>query len=373
MNILYADLDRDWRGGQSQALLTLRGLRAAGHGVELIAARESPLANRSIAEGLTVTNVSRSTLRLSAAMAIRRRIGRARFDLLHLNEPHALTAAWLAGAHKRLPLLFSRRILFLLQQNWISQARFSAVTRFLPNSRAVAQKLIESGIAAERISIVNEGVEIPALATAEKRAEARRHYGISDQEFLFGCVSFLVEGKGQQHLIAALATVRERYPKARLLLAGDGPRQAELAALAKQLGQENAVRFLGFVQDVDTVYAALDAFVFPSEFEALGTALQAAMARALPCISTVCGGLGEVVEHDRTALVAEPNGPAFTAAMLRMIEDPQLRERLRDAAREHIQFRLSAERMVENTIKVYEDVLRNEVLPTELLRNAGKA
>jgi len=357
MNVLFVDLDRDWRGGQSQALLTLRGLRAAGHGVELIAARESPLAQRSIGEGLTVTEVSRSTLRLSAANAIRGRMRRARFDLAHANEPHALTAAWLAGAHKHLPLLFSRRILFLLQQNWISQARFRAVTRFLPNSKAVAQKLIESGIAPARISIVNEGVEIPALATPEKRAAARQTFGISDQEFLFGCVSFLVEGKGQEHLIAALAKVRETHPEARLLLAGDGPRLAELTALTKQLAQEDAVRFLGFVQDVDTVYAALDAFAFPSEFEALGTALQTALALEIPCISTVCGGLGEVVEADRTALVAEPSVPAFAAAMLRFIEFPELRERLRKAARADIQIRLSAERMVENTIKVYEDVL----------------
>ncbi len=360
MNILYVDLDRDWRGGQSQALLTLRGLRAAGHGVELIAARESPLAQRAIAEGLTVTEASRITLRLGATKAIRRRLNRAHFDLLHLNEPHALTAAWLAGAHKRLPLLFSRRILFLLQKNWISQARFRAVTRFLPNSKAVAQKLIESGIAPARISIVNEGVEIPALATVEQRAAARQHFGVSDQEFIFGCVSFLVEGKGQEHLIEALAKIREKHPQARLLLAGDGPRQAEFEALTKRLAQENAVRFLGFVKDVDTVYAALDAFVFPSEFEALGTALQTAMALALPCISTVCGGLGEVVQDDRTALVAEPDGPAFAAAMLRIIGDPQLRERLRKAAREHIRLCLSSERMVENTIKVYEDVLRHK-------------
>jgi glycosyltransferase involved in cell wall biosynthesis len=360
MNILYVDLDRDWRGGQSQALLTLRGLRAAGHGVELIAARKSPLAQRAIAEGLTVTEVSRSTLRFSAAKAIRRRLSRAHFDLLHLNEPHALTAAWLAGAHKRLPLLFSRRILFLLQKNWISQARFRAVTRFLPNSKAVAQKLVASGIAPARISIVNEGVEIPALATAEQRTAARQHFGVSDQEFLFGCVSFLVEGKGQEHLIEALAKVREKHTQARLLLAGDGPRQAELESLTKQLAQENAVRFLGFVKDVATVYAALDSFVFPSEFEALGTALQTAMALAIPCISTVCGGLGEVVQDDRTAMVAEPSGPAFAAAMLRIIEDPQLRERLRKAAREHIQLCLSSERMVENTIKVYEDVLQRK-------------
>ncbi|MGA2421078.1 MAG: glycosyltransferase family 4 protein [Candidatus Acidiferrum sp.] len=360
MNVLFVDLDRDWRGGQSQALLLLRGLRAAGHRVELIAARDAPLARRSAAEGIVVTEVSQNTLRFSTARAIRRRMGSVRFDLVHVNEPHALTAAWLAHAHKRAPLLFSRRILFLLKTNWISQARFRAVTRFLPNSKAVAQKLMESGIAPARISMVNEGVEIPVLVTLEKRTAARRQYGLSDREFVFGCVSFLVEGKGQEHLIAALAKVRETHPEARLLLAGDGPRLAEFTALTKQFAQEDAVRFLGFVQDVGTVYAALDAFVFPSEFEALGTALQTALALEIPCISTVCGGLGEVVEAGRTALVAEPNGPAFAAAMAQLIEHPELRERLRKAARADIQLRLSAGRMVENTIKVYEDVLRRK-------------
>ena len=54
MNILFADLDREWRGGQSQALLTLRGLQAAGHRVELLAAQKSPLAERSAAAGGSV-------------------------------------------------------------------------------------------------------------------------------------------------------------------------------------------------------------------------------------------------------------------------------------------------------------------------------
>lgn len=359
MNILFADLDREWRGGQSQALLTLRGLRAAGHGVELVAARDSPLAKRCIAAGLTVTEVSRRTLRLSAAMAIRRRIASARFDLLHLNEPHALTAAWLAGAHKRLPLLLSRRIGFPLQKNRISRARYRAVSRFLPNSRAVAQSLENSGISRARITVVNEGVEVPPPISSENRAAARQLYGVRDNEFLFGCVGVFVREKGQRHLIEALAQVRAKHSRARLLLAGDGPCRSELESLAKHLAQEDAVLFPGFVQNVDTVYAALDAFAFPSEFEGLGTALQTAMATAIPCISTIRGALGEVVEHGRTALVAEPNGPAFAAAMRRIIEDQALRERLGHAARKEVEFRFSAERMVENTIKAYEDVLRN--------------
>jgi glycosyltransferase involved in cell wall biosynthesis len=358
MKVLYVDLEREWRGGQSQALLTLRGLRERGHEAELLAARDSPLANRTAEAGVAVHQVPGVGLRAWAARAIRSLIAKRRFDLVHPNEPHALTAAWLAGAHAHLPLLLSRRIGFPLQKNTVSRARYRAVERFLANSKDVARSLIDCGIAEERISIVNEGVEIFPLRTAEQRSKARKHWGVRESEFLFGCVSVFVPEKGQRHLIEALPQVRAVHPEARLLLAGDGACRADLEALAKRLGQTEAVLFPGFVMDVGQVYAALDAFAFPSEFEGLGTALQTAMAAGLPCISTERGALGEVVESERTALVAEPNGEKFAAMMLRLIDDEGLREKLSDAGRSEVKRRFSVERMVENTILVYEDVLK---------------
>jgi glycosyltransferase involved in cell wall biosynthesis len=97
--------------------------------------------------------------------------------------------------------------------------------------------------------------------------------------------------------------------------------------------------------------------VFPSEFEGTGTALQAAMAWGLPCISTARGGLNEVVDNERTALVAEPEGKEFAGAMIRMLNDPGLRKKLGEAGRREIEKRFSAAQMVKNTIHVYEDVL----------------
>ncbi len=358
MRVLYVDLEREWRGGQSQALLTLCGLRERGHDVELLAARDSPLTNRVSEAGITVHQVPRYGLRALAARAMRTLIARRRFELVHLNEPHALTAAWLARAHTRLPLLLSRRIGFPLQKNAVSQARYRAVERFVANSKDVAQSLIDSAIAAERISIVNEGVEIFPLRTPSERTSARRRWGVREHEFLFGCVGVFVPEKGQRHLIEALSLVRALHPEARLLLAGDGACRAELEALTKHLGQTEAVFFPGFVKDVAQVYAALDAFAFPSEFEGLGTALQAAMAAGLPCISTKRGALREVVDGERTALAAEPHGREFAVAMLRLIDDKGLQKKLSDAGRREVEQRFSAELMVENTIQVYEYVLK---------------
>ena len=357
MRILYVDLEREWRGGQSQALLTLRGLSERQLPVELVAARASPLAMRSLEAGIRVHDVAAFGLRARAAAAIRRLLSKGSSDLVHLNEPHALTAAWLADAHQRLPLLLSRRIGFPLRQGWVSRARYGAVERFVANSKNVAQSLIDWGIIPERISIVNEGVEIRPQTSSERRSIARSHWGVKDHEFLFGCVSVFVPEKGQRHLLEALARLRKSHPQARLLLAGDGHCRGQLEALARRLGQSEAVLFPGFVNDVAKVYDALDAFVFPSEFEGLGTALQAAMGAGLPSISTKRGALAEVVDHERTALVAEPNGEAFAAAMLRVMTDTGLRKRLGESGRREVQERFSAERMVERTIRVLVEVL----------------
>src|SRR2546428_9402945 len=112
MRVLYVDLEREWRGGQSQVLLTLGGLRQRGHEVELLTARDSPLANRASENGITVHQVPRIGLRGWAGRAIRSLIARRRFEIVHLNEPHALTPALLARAARQLPRLLSRRIRF---------------------------------------------------------------------------------------------------------------------------------------------------------------------------------------------------------------------------------------------------------------------
>lgn len=358
MTLLYVDLDREWRGGQSQALLTLRGLSQRGHQVKLTAAKNSPLATRVARIGVQVHEIPRFALRLQAISAIRKLISHDNFDLIHLNEPHAMTAAWLAGAHHHAPLLLSRRIGFPLRKNWASQASYRAIARFIANSENVAKSLIASGISADRISVVNEGVELPSRTTQEIRNVARAIWKVKDGEFLFGCVSVFVPEKGQRHLIEALAEVRVAHPEARLLLAGDGACRTDLESLARRLGQFEAVLFPGFVKNVDQVYQALDGFVFPSEFEGLGTALQTAMAYELPSISTARGALAEVVDNGRTALVAEPNGKDFAAAMLRLIGDADLCKQLGIAGRQEVEKRFSAERMVDNTVRVYEDVLR---------------
>jgi glycosyltransferase involved in cell wall biosynthesis len=361
MRLLYVDLEREWRGGQSQALLTLRGLRERGHEVELVAAKESPLAIRAAAAGIAVHQVARLGLRAWAAGAIRGLLKHGRFDLAHLNEPHALTAAWLAGAHKKLPLVVSRRVAYPLGQSALARRRYQAAQGILAVSRFVAKSAVGSGVPAEKVEIVYDGVEVPPPVTAEAHQRARARWGVSETELLMGCVGYLLPEKGQEVVVRALSTVRARIPGARLVLAGDGPCRSKLESLARQQALQDAVIFAGLVEDVEQVYAALDVFVFPSLAEPLGSSLLAAMAWGLPVLAVASGGVPEFVEDGSNGLLAaQPDPELLSAGMFRLLSDESLRMRLGQAARRCIAERFSAERLVENTLRAYEDVLKKK-------------
>src|SRR5207245_9454804 len=110
MRILYVDVEREWRGGQSQALLTVRGLRALGHDAQLVSVRESPLARRTTAAGIPVHEVRKDARRASATTLLRKLLLQQHYDLFHDTEPHALTARQLAGARDRTRHALYRRV-----------------------------------------------------------------------------------------------------------------------------------------------------------------------------------------------------------------------------------------------------------------------
>jgi glycosyltransferase involved in cell wall biosynthesis len=354
---LLVDLETAWRGGQNQALLLLRGLHARGHQAELVAAEKSALGERAAAASIPVHFVSRGTLRVPAARKIRQLLRTGRFDLVHANEAHAVSAAWLAGAHKGLPFVISRRVGYPIASSRFARARYQAAARIIANSKWVAEQAAASGAPRDKLAVVYEGVEIPPTFTLQQRQAARERWKISGDTPLLGCVGVLLPDKGQEWLIRALAEIGQEFPGAKLLLAGDGPCRAQLESLARELGIASAVIFAGFVKDVENVYAALDIFLLPSLFEALNNSLLAAMAYEIPSISFNRGALGEIIELTRSGLLVEPKEvPALRDAALEILRDPIRARKMGEAGRKRIAENFSAERMIEETLRVYESL-----------------
>ncbi|MDQ1404434.1 MAG: hypothetical protein QOG55_63 [Acidobacteriaceae bacterium] len=371
MNILLVDLEKEWRGGQNQAFLLLKGLNARGDCAELMTVKGSALGRRAARRRMKVHFVTPRAARISAALKIRALTTSGSFDVVHANEAHAVTAAWLAGAHRRAAFVISRRVGYPLAKTVLARARYKAAARIVAISQWVAEQLMDSGAPKENISVVYEGVEIPANPRAQSPHLARMRWGVAGvaddarvarESPLLGSVGVLSPDKGHELLIRALAQLRKEYGGCRLLLAGDGPSRPMLETLARELGVHQAVIFAGFVTDIESVYPALDVFLFPSSFEGLGTSLLAAMSYEVPSIAFRCCAFGEIIENEKSGLLVEQgNVEGIVKAVTRLLQNREFARGMGAAGRERIAKIFSCDHMVEEMKKVYREVARDKL------------
>lgn len=162
------------------------------------------------------------------------------------------------------------------------------------------------GIPDDRITVIPNFTRVPAVDEAGKPAH--------DPPRLLAYGRF-VDKKGFADLIHALALLRDRGVAFELKLGGDGPLNASLRNLVRELGLENSIHFSGWLHDVVTALDDADLFVLPSRSEPFGIVVLEAMARGVPVVSTRTEGPAEILSDD-TAILAAVNNPADLAAAI---------------------------------------------------------
>jgi glycosyltransferase involved in cell wall biosynthesis len=176
----------------------------------------------------------------------------------------------------------------------------------------------------------------------------------SASEFVFGYVGRFVPIKNVPALVEAFARVHAHRPRTRLLLAGEGETMPQVQALVRQLSLVDAVELCGWRHDLTDIYASIDALILGSWNEGTPVSVIEAMAAALPVVATRVGGVPDVVAEGRTGLLVEPGSvEQLAAAMRTLADDGQARRRIGLAARESVQFRFGADRLVHDVAAQY--------------------
>jgi glycosyltransferase involved in cell wall biosynthesis len=248
---------------------------------------------------------------------------------------------------------------------WIEQRLARATERVIACSEHVRDHLVRRvGLPAEKVALVYNGVDTDAFAPAAPgdaaRAAVRGELGVGPEAKVIGTVGHLNRQKGHDVLIAAMADVAAREPAARLVIAGRGPLRRRLEALAAQHGVADKVVFAGLVGDVARLLKAFDVFAFPSRWEGFGIALAEAMASGLPVVASATGGITEIVEDGVSGLLvpvgdraADGVRSALGKALLRLLSDPDLAQRLAREGVACVRERFSLTRTVEQMAVIY--------------------
>jgi glycosyltransferase involved in cell wall biosynthesis len=226
----------------------------------------------------------------------------------------------------------NRSLHFRLFFRWLKRA-----DRLLCLSESIQREAIACGFRAEQTVIAPNGVDTERFAPAPptSRTNARAAAGFGPADFCLLFVGRLVERKGVDVLLRALAA-SQRAKASRLLVVGAGPERQQLERLAAELGIAAQVQFLGEVTDVAPFHACADAFVFPSRLEGLPNALLEAMASGLPAIATRIGGCVDVMTEQSGVLVPPDDVGALAAALDLLAGAAERRATLAIAGRQRV-------------------------------------
>jgi L-malate glycosyltransferase len=362
---LHIDTARTWRGGQNQVLLTVNGLRAIGHRAALVAHPDGELRKRA-SEGMELVPIApRSEMDLSAAWRLARVIKRLRPDVIHAHDPHGVAMASLAlslgtGASPGVPeppLVVARRVDFHLKGNSFSRWKHRQVDCFIAASNAIRAMLLADGIPDERVVTVHEGIDLEHVLAAPP-VNVHETFFLPHHAPVVGNVGALVPHKGQRHLIEAAHLVVQQLPDVRFVILGEGELRDQLEKLIRDYHLEKHVLLPGFRLDVLGCLKGFDVFVMSSVTEGLGTSLLDAMACSKAIVATKAGGIPEVVDDGVTGVLVEPRDHhAMAAAIVQLVADDTTRQRMAAAGFARVSARFTVERMVAETVGVYERVV----------------
>jgi len=356
---LHIDTARTWRGGQNQVLVTVLGMRAAGHRAALVAHPAGELRQRA-AEGLELVPLAPVTeMDLSAAFRLARVVKQLKPDVVHAHDPHAVAMAALGlsmGTGPQPPLVASRRVDCHIKGNAFSRWKYRQVDCFVCASDLIRRMLIGDGIPEDRTVTVHEGIDLERIAAAPP-IDPHAEFWLPHGAPVVGNVAALVAHKGQRHLIAAAALALREVPDARFVIAGEGELRPALERQIHDLRLEKHVLLAGFRPDVLSLHKGFDLFVMSSVTEGLGTSLLDAMACGKAIVATTAGGIPEVVVDGETGLLVPPRDDAALAgAIVALLKDPGRRAAMGRAGFERVRRLFSAERMVQETLRVYSRV-----------------
>jgi glycosyltransferase involved in cell wall biosynthesis len=347
-------------GSEAHLLALLPRLRERGWDVRMLMLHENEPGAWDFARELTDRGVPLDAIQVGAdvdPVAFTRLVAylvRLRPAILHTHLVHADAYGLPAGSIARVPIRFSTKHGF---NEFRESPYFGVADRtvaalahvHIAISRGLARYLEEvEGFDGESFEIVHYGIDPDGEPEPPGDGAPR-----------LLCVGRLIPIKGHIVLLRAFAEAKRTLPGLELDIAGRGPLEPALRALAGELGIGGSVNFLGHVTPIQTAIERSSVVVVPSMGEGFGMVALEAMERSRPVVAASIGGLGELVRDGETGLLVPPGeAEPLAAAIVQVAGDAAVARRMGEAGRRRALSRFLQTFCTDRTALLYEDALR---------------
>jgi glycosyltransferase involved in cell wall biosynthesis len=290
---------------------------------------------------------------------------RSGFQIVHTHDLYANLLGIPSAVLARVPVIISsQRDLSHLglyrtrRRVWLRRLQ-NLSAAVLTNANAVRDGLAaEKHIAAGKIRVIYNGVDLERFG-AKTRDRSWLATNAEQEKWIVLVGNMHDDVKGHACLIAAASGVTREFPAVRFVLAGDGEQRQNFEQQVTQLGLQDNFLFLGRCDDVPRLLAGCDIAVLPSKAEGLPNAVLEYLAAGLPTVASRVGGNAEIIQDGKTGLLVPPgDSSALSDAVLRLLRDPDFAVNLGKRGREYVILEFSFRRMIENTDRLYTELLR---------------
>ena len=212
-------------------------------------------------------------------------------------------------------------------------------------------------VPAHKVSLIYNAVDLDHFTYSgapELRTALRRKWDLPLEAPLVAGIGRLRYQKNFPLFLAMARQVVDNQAGVHFVIAGDGPEEARLKDLARELGLASRVHFLGYVKDIREVYPAVDVFCLTSHFEGTPLTVLEAMAMGVPVVASRVDGTAEVVADGRDGfLVAPGDRDMFADRVGRLLQDQALASAMREEAWRKVRTYFSAAEMVRRVEELY--------------------
>jgi glycosyltransferase involved in cell wall biosynthesis len=346
LNVLQVCDHLGWEGSRMHGVKRLFAwmiprFDPARYEVSLVSLRKKDLSEETLESfGIDITYLHKSKFDPATLPALLKVIDRKRIDILHLHGYGATTFGRIAGAMRRLPTIVHEHA-NLTDTPWFQKVADGVLEPYTAIALAGSQSTADFVINARRIplakvKVVYLGVPLEEFSrerTDQEIQAARAELGIAPGDFAIGTVTRLHESKGNAYLVEAARRVLDERPFARFFIVGEGPLREPLEQQARALQLGDRCVFAGFARDVARVVSAFDISVFPSLWEGTPLTVFEALAMGKAIVATDADGLVDVLTPEQDAIIVpRRDAAALAAGLIRAIDEPETRLRIRAAA-----------------------------------------
>lgn len=360
MKILYGITKSNWGGAQRYVYDLALGARGAGHDVSVLCGGEGPLVSKLKVEQIKVTPLPRLIRDISILADLKsffdilKILKSEKPDVFHINSSKIGGLGALAGriAHVKKIIFTAHGWAFNEERSWYQKLiikKFVWLTILFSHQTICVSEKTKQDIAwlpfiSKKLVVIRNGVESFEIKPKSER-----------KNLTIGTITELHQVKGLDIAIRGF-TKAFKYTNTIFEIIGEGKEKENLMRLARELGVEAQVKFLGFKDNARELLSRFDIFVLASRSEAMPYALLEAGVASLPVIATNVGGVPEIIKNNETGLLIPKEDPkALAQALKKFSLEPLLRKVLGENLHKFVVKNFSKERMVRKTLKLYEN------------------